>query len=111
MGQSYANFFVVFIENEFFSNYNGQKSDIYKRFIDDCVGTTSSSKEELSQFITSVNSFHPALKYTWEISKNSLRFPRQINFQSTATGYLQAYTTNQQIPITTCYIRPLIHNT
>ena len=27
--------------------------------------------EELNQFITSVNSFHPALKYTWEISETS----------------------------------------
>ena len=31
-------------------------------------------REELDQFITSVNSFHPALKYTWEISETSLPF-------------------------------------
>ena len=30
--------------------------------------------EELTQFITAVNSFHPALKYTWEISDDSLSF-------------------------------------
>ena len=36
--------------------------------------TTSSSKEELNLFITSVNSFHPALKYTWEISKDEFAF-------------------------------------
>ena len=35
---------------------------------------TSSSREELNLFINSVNSFHPALKYSWEISKNSLAF-------------------------------------
>ena len=33
-----------------------------------------SSREELDHFITSVNSFHPALKYTWEISETSLAF-------------------------------------
>ena len=27
-----------------------------------------------NQFINSVNSFHPALKYTWEIAENSLAF-------------------------------------
>ena len=27
-----------------------------------------STREELIQFITAVNSFHPALKYTWEIN-------------------------------------------
>ena len=55
-------------------NHNGPKPDLYKRFIDDCVGATSSTIEELNQFITSVNSFYPALKYTWEISENSLAF-------------------------------------
>ena len=28
----------------------------------------------LDHFITSVNSFHPALKYTWEISETSISF-------------------------------------
>ena len=41
---------------------------------DDCIGATSSSREELDHFITSVNSFHPALKYTWEISETSIAF-------------------------------------
>ena len=38
------------------------------------VCDTSSSKEELNLFINAVNSFHPALEYTWEISENSLAF-------------------------------------
>ena len=70
MGPSYANLFVGFIENKFFSNYHGPKPDLYKRYIDDCVGATLSSREELNLFINSVNSFHPALKYTW------LKFPK-----------------------------------
>ena len=40
MGPSYANLFVGFIENKFFSNYHGPKPDLYKRYIDDCVGAT-----------------------------------------------------------------------
>ena len=35
---------------------------------------TNISREEVDQFITSVNSFHPALKYIWEISETSLAF-------------------------------------
>ena len=54
MGPSYANLFVGFIEKKFFSNYHG--------------------REELNLFINSVNSFHPALKYSWEISENFLPF-------------------------------------
>jgi len=67
MGPSYANLFIGFVEHQFFSQYNGPKSQLYGRYIDDCIGATSSTREELTQFITAVNSFHPALKY-----KNSL---------------------------------------
>ena len=74
MGPTYANLVIGYIENNFFSNYHGPKRDLYKRYIDECIGATSSSREELNQFITSVNSFHPALKYTWEFSENSLAF-------------------------------------
>ena len=74
MGPSYANLFVGFIGNKFLSNYHEPKPDLHKRYIDDCVGATSSSREKLNLFIDSVNSFHPALKYTWEISENSLAF-------------------------------------
>ena len=65
---------VVLIEHQFFNQYNGPKPELYGRYIDDCIGAISSSREELDQFITSVNSFHPALKYTWEISETSLAF-------------------------------------
>ena len=65
MGPSYANLFVGYVE--FFNQHNGPKSERYGRYIDDYIGAISSSREELDQFITSVNSFHPALKYTWEI--------------------------------------------
>ena len=57
MGPSYANLFVGYIEDQFFNQYIGPKSDLYRRYIDDCVGATSSTREELNQFITAVNSF------------------------------------------------------
>ena len=74
MGPSYANLFVGYVEHQFFNQYNGPKPELYGRYIDDCIGAISSSREEFDQFITSVNSFHPALKYTWEISETSLAF-------------------------------------
>ena len=75
MRPSFAHLFVGFIEKKFFSSYHEPKpADLYKRYIDDCVGATSSSKEELNLSINSVNSFHPALNYTLEISENLLAF-------------------------------------
>ena len=73
-GPSYANLFVGYIEHKFFNQYNGPKPELYLRYIDDCVGATSSTRKELNQFLTAVNSFHPALKYTWEISNTCLAF-------------------------------------
>ena len=55
MGPSYANLFVGYIEHQFFNQYNGPKPDLYRRYIDNCVGATSSTREELNQFITAVN--------------------------------------------------------
>ena len=61
MGPSYANLFVGFVEHQFFSQYNGPKPELYGRYIDDCIGATSSTREELTQFITAVN-FSPGSK-------------------------------------------------
>ena len=82
MGATYANLFIGNIENNFFSNYHGPKPDLYKRYIDDCVGAT----------LVSVNYFHPDLKYTF--SENSLAF-LDIKLSINDNGYLLAYTTNQ----------------
>ena len=74
MGPSYANILVGFIEHQFFSQYHGPKPELYGRYVGDWIGATSFTKEELTQFITAVISFHPALKYTWEIFDTSLAF-------------------------------------
>ena len=74
MGPSYANCFIGFTEHQFFSQYNGPKPEIYGRYIDDCISATSSTRDELTQLITVINSFRLALKYTWEIPDTSLAF-------------------------------------
>jgi len=55
MGPSYTNLFVGFVEHQFFRQYNGPKPELYGRYIDDCFGTTSSTREELTQFSTTVS--------------------------------------------------------
>ena len=62
MEPSYANLFVGCTENQFFNQYDGPKPELHRRYIDNCFGATSSTREDLNQFITTVNSFHPALK-------------------------------------------------
>ena len=57
MGPSYANLFVGHIENQLLNQYNGPKPELFGRYIDDCFGTASCTKDELNQFITFVKVF------------------------------------------------------
>ena len=105
-GPNYANIFVGHTEHQFFNQYNGPKPELYRRYIDDCVGATSSTRVELNQFVTAVNSFHPALKYTWEISDTSLAF---LDIKLSMV-YAPVCTTNPQILIVICCIHLHIHH-
>ena len=62
------------IEEQIFEQYTGTVPALYKRYIDDIVGATSSSKSEIEDFATYVNGFHPSLKFTWSISDEQLPF-------------------------------------
>ena len=44
VGPSYANLFVGYIEHQFFNQYNGPKPELYRRYIDDCISATSSTR-------------------------------------------------------------------
>ena len=76
MGPSYANLFVSFIKHDFF------KINTTAPNLNFLVATLTTvlalrllyQREELTQFKTVINSFHPALKYTWEIFDTSLAF-------------------------------------
>ena len=49
MGPSLANLFVRYIQHQFFNQCNGPKPELYRCYIDECVGATSSTREELTQ--------------------------------------------------------------
>jgi len=52
MGPSYANLFVGYIKNQFFNQFNATKPELYVRYIENCIGATSSRKEELAQLLS-----------------------------------------------------------
>ena len=59
MGPNYANLFVGYVEEQIFNQFDGPKPELFGRYINDCLGATSCTKEELERFIGFVNSFHP----------------------------------------------------
>ena len=74
MRPNYANLFVGYVEKQIFNQFDGPKPELFGRYIDDCLWVTSCTKEELERFIGFVDSFHLALKFTWEISETSVTF-------------------------------------
>eukprot|EP00061_Rhincodon_typus_P004800 g23458.t1 len=62
------------MEQSHFRSYTGTNPHLFLRYINDCIGTASSSHEELEQFIHFTNAFHPNIKFTWAISDTSLSF-------------------------------------
>ena len=58
----------IFLEvssNIFFSQYHDPKPELYGCYIDNCIGATSSTRGELTQCKTAVNSFHTNFKVTY----------------------------------------------
>ena len=74
LGPNYACLFMGHVEEQIFAQYTGTKPALYKRYIDDIVGATSVSRDEIEVFATYVNGFHPSLKFTWIISDVQLPF-------------------------------------
>ena len=54
--------------------YTGTKPIMLRRYIDDYIGISTSTKNELEDFMQYVNDFHPSLSYTYDISDTSVNF-------------------------------------
>ena len=57
-----------------FEDYQGKTPDLYKRYIDDVIGASSVTRQDLENFIHFCTTYHPAIKYTFEISESSIPF-------------------------------------
>ena len=61
-------------EIEISETYDGPCPEFHKRYIDDILGATSMSRENLDRFITFVSNFHPSFQYTFTVSEVSVNF-------------------------------------
>ena len=106
MGLNYANLFVGHVEEQIFNQFDGPKPETFGRHMDDSLGATSCTKEELERFIGFVNSFHPALKFTCEIYMGNFWNPQSLFFRSTFQSrtiiWQLVFTTSRQIRTVAC---------
>ena len=61
-------------EIEISETYDGSSPSFTKRYIDDILGATSMSRENLDRFINFVSNFHPSFQYTFTVSQVSVNF-------------------------------------
>ena len=79
LAPSYACLFIGHVEEQILAQYTGTKPALYKRYIHDIVGPTSGSRDEIEDFATYVNGFHPSLNFTWTIQFGcAAAFPRPL---------------------------------
>ena len=71
MGPNYANLFLGYVEKQFFETYQGPKPDLYLRYIDDILGLSTMSLNDLKKFITTFDEYNPFIKFTHEISNKT----------------------------------------
>ena len=71
---NHACLFVGYVEEKMLLTYTGTKPIMLRRYIDNYVGISTSTKKELEDFMHYVNDFHPSLSYTYDISDTSVNF-------------------------------------
>eukprot|EP00061_Rhincodon_typus_P010830 g35409.t1 len=64
MGPSYACLFIGYVEQSLFSTYTSTVPQLFRHYIDLCIGAASCAQAELDQFNHFRNNFHPVLKFT-----------------------------------------------
>ena len=74
MGPSYACLFMGHIESQILSSYSGPIPEYFGRYIDDCLIISSLSEQELLNFVEFANNFNTSIKFTHEISHESISF-------------------------------------
>ena len=55
--------FVSYQEEQVFQSYQGSTPKLFKRFVDNGIGTTSMPRSDLENFIFFVCNFHPDLHF------------------------------------------------
>jgi len=73
LSPAYANIFMGKLEKEFLSQAT-LKPLYYKRYIDDLLVLWEHSEDELNNFISNLNAFHPTIKFTYEYSHQSINY-------------------------------------
>ena len=63
-----------YVQRKMLEVYQGNKPQLYKHYIDDVLGASFDTQQDLENFIEFCAAYHPSLKYTFDIRESSLSF-------------------------------------
>ena len=73
LAPAYANLFMGKLEHNILS-HSSLKPSFYRRYIDDILILWPHSEADLKTFLSSLNDFHPTIKFTFEYDKSRITF-------------------------------------
>jgi hypothetical protein len=82
---NFANIFMDYIETMLLRDAPGPIPYVWWRFIDDIFAIWTHSRQELDEFLVHINSAHPSIKFTSEISESEVHF-LDVTISKTDTG-------------------------
>jgi hypothetical protein len=82
---NFANIFMDYIETMLLREAPGPIPFVWWRFIDDIFAIWTHSRQELDEFLLHINSAHPSIKFTYEISDSEVHF-LDVTVSKTDTG-------------------------
>ena len=107
MAPAYASLFMGKLEQDFLKSRSLAPS-IWLRFSDDIFMVWDHSIESLYSFIDALNSFHPSIKFTYNISTKTLNFldvtvSKSKNLEFVTNVYVKSTNVHQYVEYSSCH--------
>ena len=107
MAPAYASLFMGKLEQDFLKSRSLAPS-IWLRFLDDIFVVWDHSIESLHSFIDALNSFHPSIKFTYNISTKTVNFldvtvSKSVNLEFVTNAYVKSTNVHQYVEYSSCH--------
>ena len=89
LGPLFANFFLGYLEEKYFTECIEFKPSFYVRYVDDTFALFN-DKDHIEQFVAYLNTWHKNLKFTYEIEHNLVLSFIGVKIIKTVTGFMSS---------------------
>ena len=110
LGPLFANFFLGYLEDKYFTKCIDFKPSFYVRYVDDTFALFN-DKDHIEHFVAYLNTWHKNLKFTYEIENNLVLSFIGVKIIKTVTGFMSSiYYKQTHTGLYTKFCSSLPHN-